>query len=93
MSQENRLELMHETLLAIANNDNNKLQKSGKAEQKSRFWSQRIRQNIPEVIAGKFATVTADNHGGNNYSLTKKGIAYLDNYDVIMNFVTSFGIL
>jgi len=86
--KKHKLELMREALQTIKDKD--RIQQT---MQDRKSYNQRIRRHIPELMIKNFITSSGDKKNGNNYSLTKRGIAYLNNYDMIMAFTTSFGII
>ena len=92
MSQKHKLEIMYDVLRIIKDNE-----KTSQIRQHNAFVNRRIthivKQHIPELIAKNFVTVSSDNYRGDQYAVTTEGIAYLENYNTIMNFAISFGIV
>ena len=84
-----RLQVIFDILKAIS-------EKNGKIKPthilyKSNLSHQMMEEYLDELM-GKGFVVEHNTKDGKTYSVTDKGFSYLQRYDVIVNFISSFGL-
>ena len=84
-----RLQIIHDILLAI-NEKNGKI-KPTHILYKSNLSHQMMDEYLTELSEKEFIIVNK-NDKGKTYSITKKGIDYLNEYKMIIRFTESFGL-
>ena len=85
----NRLEIIHDILETIKSKS--KGIKPTHILYKSNLSHQMMEEYLNELIIKKFITVNEIGNG-KTYSLTKKGLNYLEQYKMIVNFTETFGL-
>ncbi|MEK6955025.1 MAG: winged helix-turn-helix domain-containing protein [Nanoarchaeota archaeon] len=89
MRKRERLQVIYDILKAIG--DKNGKIKPTHILYKSNLSHQMMEEYLKELISGNFIQETQYN-GSKSYSLTQKGFDYLNKYQVINEFIDSFGL-
>ncbi len=84
-----RLEVMHD-ILQVVKNKNGKI-KPTHILYKSNLSHQMMEEYMKELIEKKFIVENSEKTG-RTYSITQKGINFLDKYGLIKEFTSSFGL-
>ena len=84
-----RLEVMHD-ILQVVKNKNGKI-KPTHILYKSNLSHQMMEEYMKELIEKKFIVENSEKTG-RTYSITQKGMNFLDKYGLIKEFTSSFGL-
>ncbi len=84
-----RLQIIYDILIAIR--DKNGKIKPTHILYKSNLSHQMMEEYLAELIEKKFI-IQSSGKNGKTYSLTPRGFAYLEKYQLIINFTQSFGL-
>jgi predicted transcriptional regulator len=84
-----RLEVIHDILDVIRENGNDI--KPTRLLHFSNISPQMFREYIDELL-GKGFIIGNEKASGKTYSLTRKGFSFLENYSVIQDFISNFGL-
>jgi predicted transcriptional regulator len=84
-----RLEVIYDILKVIQ--DKNGKIKPTHIIYKSNLSHQMLNEYLGELIDGEFI-IEHNTSQGKNYELTQKGFDYIDKYNVVIDFIDSFGL-
>lgn len=90
MNKRERLEIIHDILRIIKENDN--LIKPTPLLRKSNLSSQGFNEYINNLIMNELIKEIIDKKGNKIISLTDNGFRYLERYQTIKNFISEFGL-
>lgn len=85
-----RLEIIKDILVAIRDKNNNA--RPTHILYKSNLSSEMLKQYLGELIDNKFIQETKDKKDNKIYSLLDKGFNYIKDYNVIKEFMESYGL-
>ena len=85
-----RLEIIHDILKAILDKGNSA--RPTHILYKSNLSHQMLTEYLTELIAKGFLVEKSDKRMSKQYELTDKGFKYLQEYKIITNFISSYGL-